>query len=120
MSSSLAVQKKGERAAQRRRRVRARIVGTSQRPRLAVFRSLRHISAQIIDDEKGVTLVAASDTEAKAAGAGMERAQAVGTLVGEKALKKNITAVVFDRHGYKYHGQVKALAEAVRKAGLKL
>ena len=98
--------------------------GTAARPRLSVFRSLSHIYAQVIDDDGGQTLVAASDLEkeAQASADGTKktgRAGLVGRLIGERALKKGIKEIVFDRGGYKYHGRVKALAEAARKAGLK-
>jgi large subunit ribosomal protein L18 len=113
-------------AARRRRhtRVRKRVQGTATRPRLCVFRSLSHIYAQVIDDESGRTLVAASDLEQEArAGADgtrkTGRAALVGRLVGQRALKKGIKEIVFDRGGYKYHGRVKALAEAARETGLK-
>jgi large subunit ribosomal protein L18 len=99
-------------------------VGTDSRPRLCVFRSLNHIYAQVIDDVKGHTLVTAStldpeikggtDSKAKSANAGF-----VGSLVAKRALSTGINQVVFDRGGYKYHGRVKALAEAARQAGLK-
>jgi large subunit ribosomal protein L18 len=113
-------------AARRRRhvRVRKRVEGTASRPRLCIFRSLSHIYAQVIDDESGRTLVAASDLE-KEARAGADstrktgRAALVGKLVGQRALEKGIKEIVFDRGGYKYHGRVKALAEAAREAGLK-
>jgi len=113
-------------AARRRRhvRVRKRVEGTASRPRLCIFRSLSHIYAQVIDDESGRTLVAASDLE-KGARAGADgtrkagRAALVGKLVGQRALQKGIKEIVFDRGGYKYHGRVKALAEAAREAGLK-
>ena len=104
--------------ARRRHRVRARISGTPERPRLTVFRSLLHLAAQIIDDRDGKTLVAASDREAKATGTGVDRAARVGMLLAKKAMEKNIDTVVFDRRGYKYHGQVKAFADAARKSGL--
>ena len=114
-------------AARRRRhaRVRKRVHGTADRPRLCVFRSLSHIYAQVIDDEAGHTLVTASDLEQEARssadGAGkISRAALVGKLVGERAVSKGIKEVVFDRGGYKYHGRVKAVGEAARKAGLKL
>jgi large subunit ribosomal protein L18 len=98
---------------------RARIFGTSERPRLSVFRSNRHIYAQIIDDTKGVTLVSASDFQiSKIKGTKQEIARAVGRLVGEKAMKKKIKKVVFDRGKFRYHGRVKALAEGAREAGL--
>ncbi|HEY65847.1 MAG TPA: 50S ribosomal protein L18 [Caldilineae bacterium] len=107
----------------RHRRVRRKVFGTAERPRLNVFRSLRHIYAQIIDDERGVTLVAAStiDRELRGQLDGLtktEQARKVGELVAKRALAAGITKVVFDRGGYRYHGRVKALAEASREAGL--
>ncbi|NQT31351.1 MAG: 50S ribosomal protein L18 [Deltaproteobacteria bacterium] len=118
---------KGEaRIARKRRhlRVRAKLSGNASRPRLCVFRSLNHIYAQVINDEQGHTLVTAStldqeikngaDSQAKSARAGL-----VGSLVAKRALDNGIKEVVFDRGGYKYHGRVKALAEAARQAGLK-
>jgi len=118
--------KGGTRAARIRRhaRVRARLSGNAGSPRLCVFRSLNHIYAQVIDDEQGHTLVTAStlDAEIKAGVNGKNksaRAELVGSLVAKRALDKGIKQVVFDRGGYKYHGRVKALAEAARKAGLK-
>ncbi len=108
----------------RHARVRRKVQGNPQRPRLCVFRSLRHIYAQVIDDASGHTLVAASSQES-----GEDRdspvqptvtaSEAVGKLVAERALAQGITQVVFDRGGYKYHGRVKALAEASREGGLK-
>ncbi len=105
----------------RHMRVRNHIHGTAQRPRLNVFRSLAHIYVQIIDDEKGVTLTAASSVEKGFEGSGgnIEGAKKVGAAIAKKALDKGITEVVFDRGGYIYHGRVKALAEAAREAGLK-
>ena len=102
-------------------RVRNHIHGTAERPRLNVFRSLAHIYVQIIDDEKGVTLTAASSIEKGFEGSGgnIEGAKKVGAAIAKKALDKGITEVVFDRGGYIYHGRVKALAEAAREAGLK-
>jgi len=118
---------KGEaRIARQRRhqRVRAKVAGTAARPRLCVFRSLNHIYAQVINDEQGHTLVTAStldpeiksgaDSQAKSARAGL-----VGSLLAKRALDNGVKEVVFDRGGYKYHGRVKALAEAARQAGLK-
>ena len=90
----------------------------AERPRLCVFRSLRHIYAQIIDDASGRTLVAASSEEASASGPKVSISQAVGKLVAERAKSAGITQVIFDRGGYKYHGRVKALAEGSREAGL--
>ena len=98
-------------------RVRKNVVGTSSRPRLAVFRSSQHIYAQIIDDEKGKTLVSASDL--KETGKKMERAYKVGNDLAKDAIKSKITAVVFDRGGFLYHGRVDALAKGAREGGLK-
>lgn len=104
----------------RQARVRKRLSGTAERPRLNVFRSLNHIYAQVIDDTNGVTLVAASSLEEKKSEKSkVEEAATVGKLVAERAQEVGITQVVFDRGGYKYHGRVKALAEASREAGLK-
>jgi large subunit ribosomal protein L18 len=105
----------------RHKRVRYKISGTPERPRLNVFRSERHIYAQIIDDTKGVTLYAASSLEKgfKGAGSNKEAAQKVGKKVAERAVKGGIEDVVFDRGGYIYHGRVKELAEAAREGGLK-
>ena len=103
-------------------RVRMNIAGTASLPRLNVYRSNKHIYAQIIDDVKGVTLVSASsnDKELKLAnGSNVEAAKQVGALVAKRALEQSITAVVFDRGGYLYHGRVQALAEGAREAGLK-
>lgn len=102
-------------------RVRSRVSGTAERPRLNVFRSLAHIYAQIIDDEKGVTLVAASSKEKNFEGSGgnVEGAKKVGAAIAKKAVEKGISEVVFDRGGYIYHGRVAALAEAAREGGLK-
>jgi len=102
-------------------RVRNRIAGTAQRPRLCVFRSLSHIYAQIIDDEKGVTLTAASSVEKDfdANGSNIAGAKKVGANIAKKALDLGISEVVFDRGGYIYHGRIAALADAAREAGLK-
>ena len=104
----------------RHRRVRARVSGTPDRPRLNVFRSLNHIYAQVIDDTRGHTLAAAStlDKEVPQQGTKTEQARAVGRLVAERARQAGITRVVFDRGGYLYHGRVQALAEAAREGGL--
>ena len=100
-------------------RVRAKISGTSECPRLNVFRSNSNIFAQIIDDEKQITLVSSSSVELKLNNGGnIEGAKLVGKDIAEKAKKKNITKVVFDRGGYLYHGRVEALAEAARENGL--
>jgi large subunit ribosomal protein L18 len=110
---------------ERRRRIHTRIrkkmAGTGARPRLAVFRSLNHIYAQVIDDKLGTTLVAASSTQDGAevkSGGNVAGAKAIGKLVAERALEKGIKNVVFDRGGFLYHGRIKALAEAAREAGL--
>ena len=108
-----------EKKERRKNRIRATVSGTAIRPRLAVFSSNLHISAQVIDDVNGKTLVSAYDTEVKTAGTKTEKAAAVGTLVAEKALKAKVTEVVFDRGGKLYHGRVKALAESARAKGLK-
>jgi len=105
-------------------RIRKRLLGSASRPRLAVFRSNKHIYAQIIDDSKSATLIAASslDGDTKKGlknGSNMAAAKAVGKLVAERAKAQGIEAVLFDRGGYLYHGRVKALAEAAREAGLK-
>jgi large subunit ribosomal protein L18 len=100
------------------KRIRRRVRGTQERPRLAVFRSVKHIYAQVIDDVLGNTLVAASSNEAKTTGGNIAGAKAIGKLVAERAKDKGIKAVVFDRGGYLYHGRVKALADAAREAGL--
>ena len=102
-------------------RVRNHVSGTAERPRLNVFRSLAHIYAQVIDDEKGLTLAAASSMEKgfKGKGGNIEAAKAVGAAIAKKALEKGISEVVFDRGGYIYHGRVAALAEAAREGGLK-
>ncbi len=104
----------------RHERVRKNISGTAQRPRLNVYRSLNHIYAQVIDDEKGVTLVAASsmDKDFEGYGGNVEAAKKVGVKVAEKALAAGIKQVVFDRGGYVYHGRVAALAEGAREGGL--
>lgn len=100
-------------------RVRKKISGTNERPRLNVFRSNKHIEAQLIDDVKGVTLASASSVGLKLENGGnIAAAEAVGKAIGEAALKAGYKTVVFDRSGYIYHGRVKALAEAARKAGL--
>ena len=105
----------------RRKRVRGKIFGTSERPRLSVYRSLANISAQIIDDTKGTTLVSASTYEAafKGNGGNKEAAKDVGKKLAERAAAKGIENVVFDRSGYIYHGRVQELAEGAREGGLK-
>ena len=108
----------------RHQRVRQKVTGTADRPRLCVFRSLNHIYAQVVDDLQGRTLVAASTLDAEindgaAKKSKTGRAGLVGSLLAERATEKGISQVAFDRGGFKYHGRVKALAEAARKGGLK-
>ena len=103
----------------RHKRIRKKVAGTAERPRLAVNFSGRHIRAQVIDDTKGVTLAAASTQEKAAkAGANVANATPVGKLVADRAKKKSVSKVVFDRGGFQYMGKVKALADAAREAGL--
>ena len=110
--------------ARRHARIRTKLQGTESRPRLSVFRSLQIVSAQVIDDIKGQTLVAASslDEEIKGKTSGkkkIEVSKLVGTLIAKRAMEKGITKVAFDRGGYKYHGRVKAIGDAAREQGLK-
>jgi large subunit ribosomal protein L18 len=102
------------------KRIRRKLSGTAERPRLAVFRSVAHIYAQVIDDAAGATVVSASsvDKGGKTNGGNVAAAKAIGKLVAERAKEKGIKSVVFDRGGYQYHGRVKALADAAREAGL--
>ncbi len=100
-------------------RVRAKISGTTERPRLVVFRSLRKNYAQLVDDSAGKVLCAASDSSFLKEGNKTERAKKVGLELAKKALEKKVSACVFDRNGYKYHGRIKALAEGAREGGLK-
>ena len=102
-------------------RIRKKVRGTAERPRLAIFRSLNHIYAQVIDDEAGKTIVSAATTEKDlrgTTGGNLEAAERVGRAVAERAIAAGISSVVFDRGGYVYHGRVKALTDAARKAGL--
>lgn len=105
-------------------RIRKRVTGTESRPRMGVFRSQKHIYAQLIDDTKGITVAAASSVDPELReklgfGATVEAAKAVGRLVAERALAKGIEEIVFDRSGYIYHGRIAALADAAREAGLR-
>lgn len=104
-------------------RIRKRVTGTAERPRLAVFRSSKHIYAQVIDDGRGVTLAAASTTESESRksvgkGSNVKAAKEIGRLIAERAKQQGIDSVVFDRGGYIYHGRVRALAESAREGGL--
>ena len=115
---------KQEKRIRRHKRVRAKVFGTAQVPRLCVFRSNRHIYAQLIDDEKRKTLVSANDLELKkpsrdAKKGKINQAIEVGKLIAKKAIEKKIKKVIFDRGGYKYHGRVRALAEGAREGGLR-
>jgi large subunit ribosomal protein L18 len=104
------------------KRIRKKVLGTAERPRLNVYRSLNHIYVQVIDDLKGVTLVSANTAEGKkesrTSGGNLAAAKAVGKSIAERAKAEGITKIVFDRGGYIYHGRVKALADAAREAGL--
>ena len=106
--------------ANRQKRIRAKISGTAKHPRLNVYRSLKHIFAQLIDDTAGKTIVSASDFEIKAKkGKPTDKAKAVGLLIAKKAQEKQISQAVFDRAGFKFHGRIKAVAEGAREGGLK-
>ena len=102
----------------RHKRVRVHVEGTAERPRLAVFRSLNHVYAQVIDDGAGATVASASTVNLKAKGNGMAQAQEVGKAIAAAAKAKGVSQVVFDRGGFLYHGRIKALADAAREAGL--
>jgi len=118
--------KKIENRLKRKKRVRSKVTGSDQKPRLSVFRSNSHVFAQLIDDAKGQTLISVSDIEVAKADKSKDKvakkavAFATGELMATKALKKKIKKVVFDRNGYKYHGRVKEFAEGARKGGLEL
>ena len=109
---------KQEKRIRRHKRVKAKIRGTSKKPRLCVFRSANHIYAELIDDEKEKTIASASDLKIKKKEKKLSLASHVGKLIAQKAQEKKIKKVAFDRGGYKYHGRVKALADAARKEGL--
>jgi large subunit ribosomal protein L18 len=103
------------------RRIRRKVKGSSERPRLAVYRSLNHIYAQVVDDQLGKTIVSASTTEKDlrgSTGGNLDAARRIGKAIAERALEKGIESVVFDRGGYLYHGRIKALTDAARAAGL--
>ncbi len=115
----MTVKTKEQTRLRRRRRVRAKVVGTAARPRISVFRSNRGIFAQLVDDERGVTIASVSWTEADLRGLGrMEQATRAGGLLAQRAKEAGIERAVFDRGGYQYHGRVKALAEGAREGGL--
>lgn len=115
----MAKQTRRQNRTRRHERVREKVRGSAGRPRLAVFRSITHIYAQLIDDDSGTTLVAASSVESKDGKGKSEQAKTVGAALGEKAKAKGIGEAVFDRGGYRYHGRVKALGDAARSAGLR-
>ena len=120
-----AVEQKKTRRQRRKRRIRKKVFGTPERPRLTVFRSLKNVYAQLIDDASGRTLLQASTAEkqlreAIGSGGNIPAAAAVGKLLGERAVGQGIKQARFDRNGYRYHGRVKALADAAREVGLKL
>ena len=120
---ALGTKQRRERRERRHRRVRKKVVGTTERPRLVVFRSLKNIEAQVIDDTRGVTLVGVSTlgSEVKKEGAELsktDRGRLAGKLIAERAKAAGVTRVVFDRGGYLYHGRVKAFAEGAREGGL--
>ncbi len=109
---------KREQRQKRKARVRKKVSGTRERPRLSVFRSLKHIYVQAIDDDAGTTLAAACSRTTRVEGDKTAKARAVGEAIAKACLEKGIKRVVFDRGGYRYHGRVKAVAEAAREAGL--
>lgn len=111
------MQSKTQQRERRHRRIRAKVRGTAERPRLAVFKSNRYISVQLIDDERGATLASATSKEVEGKGAG-ERSSAMGKLVSERAKAKGIAKAVFDRGGYRYAGAVKSVADGAREGGL--
>jgi len=115
---------KKQQRAKSKRRYRATVRGTAERPRLSVFRSLRHVYAQVIDDDKGQTVAAVSTLEKAAAGSlsstgNCEAGKLLGKLIAERAQDKGVSSVVFDRAGFRYHGVIRAIADAAREAGLK-
>ncbi|MFA5047895.1 MAG: 50S ribosomal protein L18 [Patescibacteria group bacterium] len=111
---------KEQRKTRRHQRVRAKVSGTAVCPRLAVYRSLEHIYAQLIDDAQGKTLISARDSEVKEGKTKTDKALAVGKLLAQKAQEKKISKAVFDKGPFKFHGRVKAVAEGAREAGLRI
>jgi large subunit ribosomal protein L18 len=123
MATSIELKKHTERRDRTKARIRGRVAGTAERPRLTVFKSLKRIYVQAVDDAKGVTLASASSLEKELreqakSGANIDAAKAVGARIAARLKEQGITAVVFDRNGYVYHGRVKALADSAREAGL--
>lgn len=118
MAGSISIQRR----MRRKKGIRRRISGTPARPRLSVFRSLKHIYVQVIDDLAGRTIVSASTRDAAtpgSSGGNVDAAKAIGKAIAERAVKAGVSAVVFDRNGYRYHGRIKALADSAREGGLK-
>lgn len=112
--------KKHEKRIRRHKRIRAKIFGTAEKPRLSVFRSSKHLYAQLVDDNKGKIIASVSDLKSgKSKKTKTDKAKEVGKLIAKEAMEKKIEKAVFDRGGYKYHGRVKALAEGAREGGLK-
>lgn len=111
--------KKQEKRNRRHRRIRVKIYGTADKPRLSIFRSARHIYAELIDDDKRKVLLSISDIKFKGKKNKVEKAREAGKLIAKEALAKKLEKVVFDRGGYKYHGRIKALADGAREGGLK-
>ena len=123
MATSIELKKQTERRDKTKARIRGRVAGTAERPRLTVFKSLKRIYVQAVDDAKGVTLASASSLEKELReqaknGVNIDAAKAVGARIAARLKEQGITAVVFDRNGYVYHGRVKALADSAREAGL--
>lgn len=116
----MTIQQKRSQATRRAARTRSKMHGTAERPRLSVHRTAKHMSAQFINDDAGVTVLGMSDVKAKHAATTVKSAQAFGAMVGEAATKAGITAVVYDKGPYLYHGRVKAFADAVREAGINM
>jgi large subunit ribosomal protein L18 len=114
-----ALKDRKQRRARIRRRYRNAVRGTASRPRLTVYRSLRYVYAQVIDDAAGQTLAAASTMDADSSGGNCEAGKALGKLVAERAREKGVESVVFDRGGFRYHGVIRAVADGAREAGLK-
>lgn len=119
------VKDRKQRRVKMKRRYRDAVRGTSNRPRLAVFRSLRHVYAQVIDDDRGVTMVSASTleksaSEAAAGNSNCEAGKRLGKMIAERAKEQGVETVVFDRGGFRYHGVIRAIADGAREAGLKL
>ncbi len=111
--------KRQEKRKKRHKKIRSKVFGTAKRPRLCVFKSAKHIYSQLIDDEKGKTIVSLSDKGIKKSKSKVDAAKEVGKLLAKKGLEKKIEKVVFDRGGYLYHGRIKSLAEGAREGGLK-